>query len=223
MQSNASFPKARSDERILGRKGNAMKKIKVGDRVRITKDGTSTLFPPDTGYPQKLLLEDAERTGTVTGFSKMDKAVLRVKWDAGSYRIYDDMVLGRSGHLEVRDKGRVDIGSIDTNIHSDFVEVVNTPGGSALRTQSSPDGVPQVEDGQKRSIGSGIWRKVFGLSLWERKQCYKEMMEFVYASMPAASGIDARMRATLRAVEKWGISVKRADQIFKEGQEQGWN
>jgi hypothetical protein len=190
--------------------------------VRITKDGTSTLFPPETGYPQKLLLEDAGRTGTVTGFSKTDKAVLRVKWDAGSYRIFDDFVLGASRHLEVRDKGRVDIGSIEADIHSDFVEVVSSPGTPAISAQAAPVAVPEVEAGQEKSLVSGLRRKFFGLSTPERKQCYKEMMEFVHASMPAASGIDARMRATLRAVEKWGISVKRADDIFKEGQQEGW-
>lgn len=199
-----------------------MKKIKAGDRVRITKDGTSTLFPPDTGYPQKLLLEDAGRTGTVTGFSRSDKAVLRVKWDAGSYRIYDDLVLGASGHLEVRDKGKVDIKSIETDIHSDRVEVLSSPGTPATGGQAAVVAGSDVETAQQKSLLSGLRQKIFGLSLPERKQCYKEMMEFVRASMPAASGIDARMRATLRAVEKWGISVKRADDIFKEGQQQGW-
>ena len=199
-----------------------MKKIKAGDRVRITKDGTSTLFPPETGYPQKLLLEDAGRTGTVTGFSKTDKAVLRVKWDAGSYRIYDDIVLGASGELEVRDKGRADIESIEACIHSDFVEVISTPGRSEAGAHSVSVGSPAAATQHEKSFLSDLRRRFLGLSLAHRKQCYREMTNFMHASTPAANGMDARMRATVRAVEKWGISVKRADEIFKEGQQKGW-
>ncbi len=204
-----------------------MKKFKVGDRVRITKDGTSTLVPPDTGYPQKLLLEDTGRMGTVTGFSKMDKAVLRVKWDPGSYRIFDDFVLGASGQLEVHDKGRVDIGSIESVIHSDYVDVVNSPGTSASTSQESQ--LPPVaaapsgtEESHMVSIASGIWRRVFGLRLAQKKECYREMQDFVNASMSATNGIDARTRAIFRAAEKWGISWKRARQIFDEGRQKNW-
>lgn len=101
--------------------------IRKGDRVRIRDDGTSTLCPPDTGYPQKLLLEDAGRTGTVIGFGRTGD-ILQVEWDPGSYRIYDDLVLGESGRLEVRDKGRVDLGSIKSTIHSSYVQLVGRPG-----------------------------------------------------------------------------------------------
>jgi len=205
-----------------------MKKIKVGDRVRIMKNGTSTLLPPETGYSQKLLLEDTGRIGTVTGLSKTDKKVVRVKWDPGSYRIFDDFVLGSSGHLEVRHKGRVDIGSIESNIHSDFIKVVSTLSSSVPLTQESrpssllaeqPSGAREIPHG---TFFSMVWRKVFGLSLAEKKQCYREMREFVDASMPVTIGIRATSEAAFRAADKWGISLRRANAIFNEGIRQEW-
>ena len=204
-----------------------MKKFKTDDRVRIIKDGTSTLFPPDTGYPEKLLLEDAGRLGTVTGLSKKDKAVVRVKWDPGSYRIFGDFVFGASGHLEVADKGRVDRGSIESDIHADFIEVVTIPSKGAPAPQEpqlSPVGAAPSSPRESRIglIVRGVWRRFFGLSLSQKTQCYREMRDFVDASIAAAGGMAARQRAIFRAAEKWGISWKVADRIFEEGRQKGW-
>jgi len=203
-----------------------MKKFKTSVRVRIIKDGTSTLFPPDTGYAEKLLLEDAGRLGTVTGFSKKDKAVVRVKWDPGSYRIFGDFVLGASGHLEVTDKGRVDIGSVESDIHSDFIEVVAVPAMSGPTPQRSQSPTPSAVSTTRKSrpglIISRIRRTIFGLRLAEKQQCYREMRAFVDASIAVADEMAARQRAIFRAAERWGISWKVADRILDEGSQKCW-
>ena len=204
-----------------------MRRVRVGDRVRIIKDGTSTLLPPDTGYHEKLLLEDTGRSGTVVGFSKSDKRIARVEWDAGSYRVFDDFSLGPSGRLEVRDRGRVHMGPIESEIHSDFIEVI----GPATRERTKPSKSDrtttaatssEAEGGRGPSTLTRLRRMFIGLSTEEKKDCYREMRRFCDASVPATSGVDARIRAVLRAGEKWGISVKRANRIFAEGLQNGW-
>lgn len=233
-----------------------MKNVRVGDRVEIVKDGTSTLLPPDTGYPEKLLLEDAGRTGTVIGLVASERGVVRVRWDPGSYRIFGDFVLGSSGRLETTDRGRVEMPSMESHIHSDFLRVVDRAGPEPGSVDEAPTPLRDVEarlrevaltvgplpvtsalthpSGALHYLGREaagtrpgmtlrrLWRAVVGLRLADRKRCFHEMREYMVASMPAVTAMDASMRAILRAARKWDIPARRARRIFDEGRQRHW-
>jgi len=95
------------------------RKYKVGDRIRIAKDGTATGKPEQTGHHEKVWLEEKGHQGTIISF--YDREVPVVKWDPATWKVFDDFVPGPSG-LEVMTKGTVDLASFETRIHNDYIE-----------------------------------------------------------------------------------------------------
>ena len=86
------------------------RRFKVGDRVRFKQGQWGAAKPDETGYKERILLAGAE--GTVLRLVSWD--LVAVKWDAGKYKIYKDIVQGPRG-LEITDKGTVDLPSITTS------------------------------------------------------------------------------------------------------------
>ena len=80
---------------------------------------------------------------------------------------------------------------------------------------------------------TSLRRKLFGLNLAEKKECYREMCEYV-GTTESGTGAAERMRAVgeqyertmdaaLQACEKWRISGKQASGILRQGKREGWS
>lgn len=93
--------------------------FKVGDRVRYN-DGFGAAKPADTGFKDKVLQRN--KMGTVSRLGS--EGLVTVKWDAGEYEIYDDIVSGPAG-LSVTTKGSVRLEAFETEVHVSNMEKAN--------------------------------------------------------------------------------------------------